>query len=257
MVRTNLVIAAICILLAVGARPVAAQLGPLSDPAQAPQAKTQEEFDEYLSILSQTDARRMIGEVDAFAAAFPGSAFLGIAFQYQMHAFEQLGDFEGMLRAGRKALAANPENLNTLLTLAPALANAAMQRADRDALRAQAQSYANRALAGIEKTHAPRQMPLEEWQAEKRTMQANAHETLGVVALDRADAATAIQEFETAVALQPVPEGAQFLRLGVAYAAGGRVEEAQKSLSRASELGPAVVRNLAMNEMKTLGAGRR
>lgn len=250
MARSKFSLALLCVLSTV--LPAIAQLGPLSDPAQAPQAKTQQEFDDYLQIAADADPHQVIRQVDAFAQAFPDSQLLGIAWQYQMHAFQQLNDFDGLLRAGTKALASNPSNLNTLLTLAPAIANVAMQRPDRQLLLAQARTYATNALAAIDKTRLPREMPLEQWEAEKKRMQAQAHETLGVVALDEADVPAAIHEFETAIALQPVPDGAAYLRLGLAYADARRVEDAKHTLRRAAELGPDTVRTLALNQIKVL-----
>lgn len=250
MARSKLSLALLCVLSTV-LQPAIAQLGPLSDPAQAPQAKTQKEFDDYLQIAAHTDPRQVLRQVDAFAHAFPDSQLLGIAWQYQMHAFQQLNDFDGLLRAGTKALASNPSNLNTLLTLAPAIANVAMQRPDRQLLLAQARTYATNALAAIDKTRLPREMPLEQWEAEKKKMQAQAHETLGVVALDEADVPAAIHDFEMAIALQPA-DGAAFLRLGLAYAEARRVDDAKLTLRRAAELGPDTVRTLALSQIKVL-----
>jgi tetratricopeptide (TPR) repeat protein len=228
------------------------QLGPLSDPAQAPQAQTQEELDAYLEIASQTTPQQIVIDVDAFAARFPESKLLGIAYQYQMHAFQQLGKFDGVLTAGQKALAANPENVNTLLTLAPVIANGAMQRPDRDQLLAQAESYAKQALIGIDKIRPPHKISLEQWELEKRSMQCSAYETLGVIALDRGDAKTAISEFEATIPLPPAADGTRFFRLGVAYASDGRAEDAKKSFQRAVELGPETVRKLAIEQLDAL-----
>ncbi len=251
MVRSKLLLVAWFGLLAC-AQLAMAQLGPLSDPAQAPQAKSQEEFDDYLKIASESDPQQIIREVDLFARTYPDSQLLGIAWQYQMHASQQINAFEGLLGAGNRALALNPNNLNTLLTLAPAIANAAMQRPDRHSLLMQARTYASEALAAIDKTKLPREMPLEQWQAEKSRMQAQAHETLGVVDLDEADVTGAIHEFETAVALQPTPEGAAFLRLGLAYTEARRVDDARQSLQRSAELGPDAVRTIDLKQIKIL-----
>jgi tetratricopeptide (TPR) repeat protein len=229
-----------------------AQFGPLPDPAKAPQAKSQEELDAYLEIVDTTAAQKLVAEVNVFASRFPDSQLLGIAYQYQMHAFQQLGDLDGTLAAGQKALRGNPSDLNTLLTLAAAMANAAAQRPDRAALLGQAEAYASQALTTIEQIHPPHQTSLERWDLEKRTMQCNAHEALGVAAIDRADFQTAIHELETAIALQPSPDGARFFRLGVAYAAQGKRSEADKNFRRAVDLGPELVRKLASQELEKL-----
>ncbi len=239
-------------LMTLGVPAVLGQLGPLSDPQQAPQAATQEEFDAYLGILTEQDPRLVIRHVAEFVRAFPESQLVGVAYQYEMHAYQQTGDFDQMLAAGKKALVANPDNLNTLLTLAPATANAALQRADGAELLKQAQSWANSALAAIDKTKVPRQWPLAKWTAEKMRMQAEAHETLGVIALDQRDAATAVREFQAAVDLQPAPDGALFLRLGLALLAQGDRNAAVMNMHRAAELGPEPVRAIALNQLKAV-----
>jgi len=229
-----------------------AQLGPLADPARAPQAQTQEEFDQYLGIVTDTDPKQVIQRVAQFVHAFPDSRLAGVAYQYEMHAREQTGDFDGMLAAGKLALAANSDNLNTLLTLAPAVANAVLERKDRAELLAEAQAWASSALTALDKTKAPRQWPLEKWMAEKKRMQTEAHETLGVIALDEADSATAVREFQAAVDLQPAPDGARFLRLGLALLERGDKAAAAKNMQRAAELGPEPVRTIALNQLKAI-----
>jgi tetratricopeptide (TPR) repeat protein len=234
--------------------PAWSQLGPLPEAGQAPQAKSQDEFDSYLEIVTETDPRKVIQRVDAMASHFPDSKLLGIAYQYQMHAYQQIGNADGMLAAGKKALTAFPDNLNTLLTLAPAMANFAVQGPDRAQLLSQAETYARAALDAIEKIHPPHQVSLEDWNQQKRSMQSSAHETLGVIDLDRGNASGAITEFETAIELRPVPEGALFFRLGVAYRAAGRKDDARSAWNHAAQLGPDVIRRLAANQLKGLAA---
>lgn len=242
------------LLMELAAFAAGAQLGPLADPSQAPQAQTQEEFDQYLGIIAESDPKQVIQRVAEFVHAFPDSRLAGVAYQYEMHAREETGDIDGMLAAGKLALAANSDNLNTLLTLAPAAANAAPGRKDRAELLAEAQTWASSALVALEKTKAPRQWPLAKWMAEKRRMQAEAHETLGVIALDEADSATAVREFQTAVDLQPAPDGSRFLRLGLALLERGTKDEAVKNMQRAAELGPEPVRTIALKLLKTAAA---
>jgi len=236
--------------------PVVAQFGPLLSPSQAPQARSQDELDAYLDITTTTHADDLVKEVNVFVSRFPKSELCGIAYQYQMHAFAQLNNFGGMLAAGRKALLANPDNLETLLTLAPAMADHGSQEPHQANLLAEAEEYARRALQGIEKTQIPRKLPLEHWDAEKRSMQAQAHEVLGVVTLKRGEHRTAVEELETAVRLDPDPPGVDFLRLGLAYASADTRQEAEKALRRAADLGPETIRKLALNELETLAASR-
>jgi len=235
-----------------GAPPVRAQFGSLVSPGQAAQARSQAELDAYLQIVQSTDAREVIRKVDAFASAYPGSELSGLAYQNQVRAFEQLNDFDGMLIAGEKALRANPDNLNTLLTLAPAMASRADHRPDSAQLLTQAEGDAHRALDGIEKTRLPHKITLEHWNLEKHQMQSQAHAVLGMVALQRGYPQAAIPEFQTAISLSPVPEGVQFLRLGLAFASINKKEDAVKSLRRSAELGPESVRALALVQIEKL-----
>jgi tetratricopeptide (TPR) repeat protein len=232
--------------------PVKAQFGSLVSPGQAAQAQSQEELDAYLQIAGAKEASDIVRRVDAFALVFPKSELLGFAYQHQLLAFEQLNEFDGMLAAGEKALAANPDNLNTLLTLGPAMASRADHRPDSVQLLAQAESYAHRALAGIEKTRLPHKVTLEHWNLDKHQMQSQAHEVLGLVALQRGQPQAAIPEFETAISLAPAPEGVQFLRLGLAFASTGQKADAAKCLRRGAELGPTSVRALALTQLGKL-----
>jgi tetratricopeptide (TPR) repeat protein len=232
--------------------PLSAQLGPIASPDQAAQARSQEEFDSYLGVVSATDPHVVVQEVKAFVSAFPKSELLGAAYQYQLQAFEQLNDFDGMLVAGEKALVADPDSLNTLLALAPAMATRAAGRSDRAQLLSQAESYAHRALDGVNKIRVPHELSIEQWNVRKRQMQSEAHGVLGVVALQRGQFQTAVSELEMAISLASQPEGVQFLRLGLALASSGKKEDAEQKFRRAAELGPDSVRGIALDQLKQL-----
>jgi tetratricopeptide (TPR) repeat protein len=234
-----------------------AQFGPLASPGQAAQARSQEELDSYLEIVSANDAHVVLQEVKAFVSAFPKSELLGAAYQFQLHAFEQLDDFDGMLASGEKALAADPDSLNTLLALAPAMATRAAARPDRDRLLSQAETYADRALDGIDKIRVPRDLSIEQWNTRKHGMQSEAHGVLGVVAFQRGQLQPAIGELEMAISLAPQPQGVQFLRLGLALAAVGKKDDAEQKLRRAAELGPEPVHDVALDQLKKLNASQR
>jgi tetratricopeptide (TPR) repeat protein len=246
-----------CLALAGTSARLEAQFGALASPGQAAQAKTQDELDSYLEIASATDPNVAVQKVKIFVSAFPKSELLGSAYQYQLQAFEQLNDFDGMLAAGEKALAADPDSLNTLLALAPAMANRAAARPDRVQLLSQAESYARRALDGIDKIKIPRELSIEQWNIRKHEMQADAHGVLGVVAFQRGQFQPATSELEMAISLAPRPQGVQFLRLGLALAAAGKKDDAEQKLRRAAELGPQPVRNVAMDQLKKLSEGQQ
>jgi len=255
MVRNRLSKWLLSVAMAAGIGPstlLVAQFGPLSSRSQAPQARTQKELDQYLKIITDASTQAIVTDVDAFAVQFSGSELLGTAYQYQMHAYEQLGDFPAMLSSGQLALKSQPDNLNTLMALAPAIANRIFQDPPDARMPALAEDYAHRALEGIEKTKPPRQTSLEQWAAQKQQMQSSAHEVLGLVALKRGQTSIAISELQLSIQLSPPPDGSRYLRLALAFAAAGDARKAEADLRHAAELGPDAVRQLAMEEIAKL-----
>jgi tetratricopeptide (TPR) repeat protein len=223
-----------------------------ADRGKAAQAQSQEEFDRYLEVVTAPSPAQVIAKAEGFATGFPQSELLAPAYQLEMHAFEQLNDFPGMLAAGRKALAANPDNVSILLTLAPAMASRAAGRSDKAELLWQAEDYARKALTQIDATRLSKKTSMEQWSLQKRQMQAEAHGVLGTVALQRKQANVAVEEFQTALNLTPKPQGIDYLRLGLALNASGAKSDAQKNFRRAAELGPELVSTLAQEETRNL-----
>jgi tetratricopeptide (TPR) repeat protein len=229
-----------------------AQFGPFADPSRAPQARSQEELDAYLELRSTTEAQKIVQLVDGFATRFPISAFLDGAYQDQALAYQRLGNFSASVAAGEKSLQANPDNIKTLLAMATIIANGPAQMPNRAKLLTEAEDYAHRALEHIDTSRPPKQIPMEQWLGEKREMQCQAHEALGVLSLARGQIEAAVNEFEAGVALAANPDGTQFFRLGLALALAGKVTDAEKNLQRAKDLGPDTVAKLASEQMEKL-----
>jgi tetratricopeptide (TPR) repeat protein len=166
-----------------------------------------------------------------------------------MHAYESADDFEGMLAAGNKSLAGNPDNLNTLLALAPAMASRASGRSDQLKLLNTAQAYAKHSLEIIDATHISKKVSAADWLDQKRQMQSVAHGVLGVVALQQGQGKVSVNELQSSVDLSPKPEGIQFLRLGLAYRLVGDKAKAKQSFAKAVELGPKPISDAAHAEL--------
>lgn len=232
--------------------PVFAQFGPLTSRAQAPQAKSQQELDEYLLVVSEPSSSKIVGDVDLFALHFPNSELLGTAYQYQMHAYKEMNNFSAMLAAGQHALQFQPNNLNTLTVLAPAIANRMLQVPSDKQLPDLAETYSRTILNSLDKTKPPRQIPLQQWLIQKRSMQSGAHEVLGLVAIARQKPDVAISEFQQAIQSAPVADGTLYLRLGIAYVDFGNTIEARKNFQQAIEYGPEAARQLALEQIGKL-----
>src|SRR6266545_6092288 len=60
----------------------------------APQAKTQEEFDDWLELAGSTDPQITAGLAEGFVLRYPHSEFDGRAYQMQMMAHARLDHYE-------------------------------------------------------------------------------------------------------------------------------------------------------------------
>ena len=229
-----------------------AQLGP----AQAPQARSQEELDAYLEILTSSDPEETVVKTDRFASRYPKSELLGTVFQYQTQAYQEQGDFDGVLGAGKRSLGLHPDNLNTLLILASTIPNATGTGSDSAPLLERAEEYARRVLTKIKQMRIPRQISLERWETIRGQMAAQSHEALGHIAAKRGQLQVAVAELERAAFDNPIPQGSQFFRLGVAYVLAGNNDRAESVLRRAATLGPDLIRERALSELHKIEKGK-
>jgi tetratricopeptide (TPR) repeat protein len=223
-----------------------AQFDELISPQQAPQARSQQELDDYIGILDADTAQERVRRIETFVGNYPESDLRGITYQHLMLAYRDMGDYERLIQSGEKALKVQPDNLNTLLVLADAIPNGIAGEGDRDRSRlAQAEEYARRVFEGIERVKLPRSVSPQRWQTLRKEMEASAHEALGHIATKRGQLRAAVAEFEKAVEQNPCPRGSQFYRLGVAYMLAGQDQAAAVALHRAEELGPEAIRKMA------------
>jgi len=247
----------LAILLGVGLENSAqAQFGPWRNPDQAPQAKTEEEFDAYLEILGASGPNAQIAKAESFSKAYPDSALLGVAYQYEMLAYAEIGNPDRVIESGRKALPLLRDNLKTLLTLASAVTNVAAAQPDIEPMLTEAEGYARRALAALAELEIPRELSLEEYERLRGEMDSQAHEILGQIAAKRGRWQDAVSEFRVAAESNPSPQGAQFFRLGGACAAIGRRDCAATAFCRAGQLGPEPIRRRADEALKALEGAR-
>ena len=235
-----------------GLRAGQSQFAPFSGDGHTPQAKTQEELDLYLEVYTSSDPGETVAHAERFEAAYPDSEFLGLALQHKMAAMRDLGDYDGVLRAGARALELVPGNLNTLITLATVIPNGVEGRPDREDLLTTARDHASAVLATLDTLTVPAEIPLEQWESRKAGLEAEAHEALGHVAVKNGDLAEALRRFEAAVDRNPSPKASQWYRLGGAYIMAGQAEKAVAPLRRAAESGEETVKRLALDQLRRI-----
>ncbi len=217
---------------------------------QAAQARSEDELDSYIKIVVATDSSQILQLADSFLTQFPKSELSRRVYEYQLHAYSELGDLSGVIASGDKILAVDPNDIDTLITMAKTIANKATKAEKKADLLARAESYCHQVLSNIETAKAPHTMTLEASEAEKRKVRHEVHQTLGVLAIQQGRPKLAVAEFHSAISLAPTPQGSDYFRLGVALQATGAHAEALSAFRDANRLGPDAVRQLASAELK-------
>jgi tetratricopeptide (TPR) repeat protein len=233
---------------------VRAQFGPFMSSTRTPQAQSAEEFESYLEIYRNRDPQSTVALANQFAATYPESEFLGLVYEHQALAYQEINDYEGVLRAGTEALALSPRNIKVLVTLALAIPNGVNGRSDLTQLLAKAEDYAHRALKELDEKKIPQELALEKWERLKGGLESECHEALGHISMKRGDISGAVREFRTAALGNPQPHGRQFLRLSSAYELAGQYEAAEQSAKHDAEVGEGQIRQLALQQLQEIRA---
>lgn len=211
-----------------------------------PQAKSPEEFDDFLQIESRHAAADIILAGKQFTRRWPDSALLAEVYRMEMRAYAQLNDSNSAIGAGEHALQRVPDNIDVLVELAYLLADsfqdaAALVRADADA---------RRVLELVDVIRIPRTTSPAQWARLRSSLEAKAHTALGLVAFKRDLPKDAVAEFETAARLAPEPDPTLYYRLGLAYRITGESAKAVEMLQRAARTGDPVLRSLAEQQLR-------
>ena len=176
----------------------------------------------YNTLVGENDAKKRMGYIERFMAAFPGSRFEDQVTQLAVYTLGQTNDSARLLTFGENALASNPQSVSLLVALANSFAESNDQT-----LVSRAESYAHRALDICNK-----QVATDE---NKLALYAGlAHSALGYAMLKQEHNVPAIAELRVASNdLKSTPEAysAAMYRLGFAYAKTGKLPEAKATLT--------------------------
>ncbi len=205
--------------------PAPAQATPQPATAQAPtaykppQAKTQAEFAAYKAGAALTNPDQILAAADEFAQKFPDSELKKLLYMQAMNAFAQQNRADKEIEAGRKALAIDPHDPNPLIHVASALVETTRDNdLDKEQRYAEAQKDAQAAIDNINTgMHIPPGVSEAQVQTVKNSILALAYETLGVLAMQKQDFATAETNFQKSVDIAKAePMARVYLRLSVA-----------------------------------------
>jgi tetratricopeptide (TPR) repeat protein len=220
------------------------------------QAKSQDELKAYQGAMSKTDPAQMNAAADAFAAKYPSSELKAALFVRSMNLYGQANNAEKLIELGRKAITADPTNPVSLVQVGAALVEGTRDTdMDRDQRLTEAAKDAQGAIDNVSNLMVPPDAPADKVAAVKANILSMAYGALGMVDLNKGDAAGAEQEFLKAVdASKAQPEAVIFLRLSVAQDKLKKYPEALDSANKAVQYAPegSAVQNLAKQQQARL-----
>jgi tetratricopeptide (TPR) repeat protein len=198
-------------------------------------------------IVDETDAKKRMAYIERFTPAFPNSRFDDSVASYAMMSLSDLKDMNRLVSYGEKSLAANPNNLATLLLLAGAYVDD-----PKPGSLPKAVTYSQKAIE-VAKADAP------DADRSRKLSAGVAHSTLGYAYMKQEKTAAAIPELKAAAALLKGQENQQFAiaeyRLGYAYAKLSKVTEARDALNEAVKI-PGPVQQPSQDLLAKVNAAR-
>lgn len=211
---------------------------PAPSPAIAP-----EEIAAVQQIYQTMDAEQRLSLSEQFLAQYPESPLRGRVYAAAAMAYRMMNSFDKAIEYGQQALEVNPRDPINLILLADAFAESARpSQADFEQRLNRAEAHARRALEILPEMFAAQkrrpEVPEEEYERQRKYVEAQPHATLGFVYLRREQYAEAEQELKQAIELNQLrPNAFDYLRLGVAQRQQQQYEEASASFQRCAELG--------------------
>jgi predicted CXXCH cytochrome family protein len=229
--------AALLVLAVVWTHPVAARQRPAATAPPPPIAvdiADPVERDAFVRVWQTSDPAVQRDLAVRFVTDYPRTVLLRESYEIAARASLAMGDGQGALTWGERALRLLPENVPLLVMVADL---AAKQREQ-----ALAERSARAALRLLDTALPPPALPPDQWAAMGRGLRATVHTVLGRVAAERADHAGAERELVTAIGLDPGDQEALYL-LGVARLAAGDDDAAAPPLGAVAHGGGPLAAN--------------
>jgi TolA-binding protein len=210
-----------------GQTPAAGDL-PNALPAAPATVDPAEEADyKAFTAIKPDDADKRIDAGNAFVAKYPNGHYTGAVWSALTSAEYQKQDIPKVETDGEKAIAANPDDLSTLIiiaTLIPRDKNTAGDPKELD----KAEAYAKHALVLIPSLQKPATLTDDQFSAMKTNAQVQAHSALGLIYFRKQNVDGCVTELKASTADAKNPDATDYYVLGIC-------QNAQKNYSDAAE----------------------
>ncbi|MBZ5621831.1 MAG: DUF4919 domain-containing protein [Acidobacteriia bacterium] len=222
--------------LATGLSCLMAQQAPPAKQGQAAQAqpkgpapKSQAEGQALTELFNAANANNpdaIIKAAEDLLTKFADTDFKEAALMFEAQAYKQKGDTDKAQIFGERVLEVNPKNFQTTLMLGEILATHTRENdLDKEEKLSKAEKYLNGTIENLKTVAKPNpQIADQQWEDAKKQLTAEAHNDLGLVALDRKKYDVAITEFK--IANDGDPQATYAVRLASAYQQAGKNQEA-------------------------------
>jgi len=201
-----------------------------------PQAKTQQEYNDYNADYALNGGAASEKAANDFAQKYPQSELRAYLYSKAMHDYQSENNPGKMLAMGEKVLALDPENSIALVLTATVLAdNLSEGDQDRADKISEIKKNTTRALQTVDSGFVPpANATAEQIAAYKSTLQSMAHSALGIMELKTGDDPGAEKDLRSAAELNKTqPDPYIWYHLALAQDHQGKYAEALGSVNQA------------------------
>ena len=206
-----------------------------------PEAKSQEEFQEFQKAQASTTPDALDKAADAFAQKYPASELRTLLYSHAMMMYQQQNNPEKLVDVAQKITAIDPSDPLANVFIATFVPEQVRDTdLDRDQKYDEAAKAAQTALANVDNMPANPDAPPERVQANKNLLRSMAYTALGTIALNKNDNAGAEKNLKQAIDIgQGVnSDPVMYLRYAVALDHDKKYQEALAPANKALELSP-------------------
>jgi TolA-binding protein len=203
------------------------------------------------------DVDKRIEAGNAFVAKYPAGHYTGAVYSALTQAEYQKQDIPKVEADGEKAIAANPDDLSTLIiigTLIPRDKNTAGDPKELD----KAEAYAKHALVLIPTLQKPATLTDDQFTAMKASAQVQAHSALGLVYFRKQNLDGCITELKASTADPKSSDATDYYVLGVCQSAQQNYSDAADSFGKCAAMQSALSAGCKQkaDEAKSKGAAK-
>lgn len=213
---------------------------------------SRKEAQAFMAIQNAQTADERIAAADKFVTSFADSDLRSTALNLAAQAAQSKGNVPQAISLAQSALDIDAKDYDAMLLISGELARGTHENdLDKEDKLAKSEKLAHDAINAVNSAQKPALFNLtaDQWEELKKERVAQAHEDLGLAAMDRKKYDVAIGEFKSAVDT-PNPDPATMVRLAAAYDLAGKPDDGIAELDKVlavPNLNP-VIKNFAASE---------